>query len=139
MLQHPGEIGNLQRDSNRLEEARVAFHKALQIQEKVLKAHPTNPQFRGGVAATCTNLGNLELLTNHLPEALEYLQKACQLRKELAAANPTVVEFQHLLAGCYNNIGLWHFPCRVSGSPSDFTLTFHARPAKMEFTAGANQ
>jgi tetratricopeptide (TPR) repeat protein len=82
-------LGNLDRDQGRVEEARKAFEafeEALQINRELAQKKPEN--YLSGVATTLNNLGVLHNEQNRMEEARKAFEEALKLRSELAQKSP---------------------------------------------------
>jgi hypothetical protein len=79
-------LGNLDRDQDRGEEARKAFEEALQINRELAQKNPET--YRPDLATTLNNLGVLHNEQNRMEEAREAFDEALQIRRELTQKDP---------------------------------------------------
>jgi Tfp pilus assembly protein PilF len=97
-------LGLLQRDQNRMEEAGQAFAEALKTYRKLAETHPDT--YLPDVAMMLDNLGNLQSDQNRMEEASKAYAEALTIRRKLAENNPGA--YLPDLATTLNNLGNLH-------------------------------
>ncbi len=100
-------LGNLLRETGRLDEARSSYEEARSLLEGLTRAHPDNTQSQSALAHCLNNIGNLLAAAGKPQEALELHQAARAIRQKLVDANPSDPTFQTELAMSLGNIGGW--------------------------------
>jgi tetratricopeptide (TPR) repeat protein len=95
-------LGNLDSDQGRMQEARQEFGEALQIRRELAQKNPET--YRPAVAATLNNLGNLDSGQGRMQEARQEYAEALQTSRELAQKNPET--YRPDVAGTLNNLGV---------------------------------
>jgi len=95
-------LGLLDRDQKRMEEARQEYEKALQIRRELAQKNPET--FLPEIAATLNDMGNLDIHQHRLIESRKECEEALKIRRELAQKNPDT----HLpdLADTLQNLGV---------------------------------
>ena len=79
-------LGNLDRDQNRMEEARKEFEEALQIRRELAQKNPET--YLPDVAMTLNNLGVVNGDQNRMEEARKAYEEALKTYRELAHEEP---------------------------------------------------
>jgi tetratricopeptide (TPR) repeat protein len=79
-------LGLLDRDENRMDEARKAFDEALKIRRELAQKNPDT--YLPAVARTLTNLGLLDRDQNRMDEARRAFEEALGIYQRFAARDP---------------------------------------------------
>jgi tetratricopeptide (TPR) repeat protein len=95
-------LGNLDRDQGRMDEARREFAEALQTYRELAQKNPET--YRPGVAGTLNDLGTLDSVQGRMEEARKEYAEALQIRRELAQKNPET--YRPDVARSLNNQGV---------------------------------
>ena len=95
-------LGILDSDQNRMEEARKEFAEALQIRRELAQKNPET--YRPDVAMTLNNLGILDRDQGRMEEARKEFEEALQIYRELAQKNPET--YRPDVAKTLNNLGV---------------------------------
>jgi tetratricopeptide (TPR) repeat protein len=89
------------------------YRQALEIQDRLVKAHPESVDYRLDEATTLNAIGNLLSDDNHrIPEALQALASAKRILRELSLANPAATRIQLRLAATLDDIA---WACEETG------------------------
>jgi Tfp pilus assembly protein PilF len=95
-------LGDLDRDRNRMDDARQAFEEALKIRREL--ARKSSGAYLADVAATLNNLGILDRDQNRMDDARRAFEEALDIRSELARQNPET--YLPDVAMTLNNLGI---------------------------------
>jgi tetratricopeptide (TPR) repeat protein len=94
-------IGNLLRDTGRLDEALKAYNEALSVFERLASNHPGVPAYQSGLAATLNQIALLDMGRRAWPEARERLRLAVAHQRAALAAQPQNANYIHWLKRHY--------------------------------------
>jgi tetratricopeptide (TPR) repeat protein len=95
---------NLDRDQNRMDEARQAYDEALTIRRRLALQNPET--YLADLAMTLNHLGVLDSGQNRMDEARQALEEALTIHRRLAEESPET--YSPNLAGTLNNLGNLH-------------------------------
>jgi len=95
-------LGILEAEQNRPDEARKAFDEALKTYRDLAQRNPET--YLPRVAASLDNLGRLEYFQNHMDEARKAFEDSLKIRRDLARRNPET--YLPYLAASLNNLGI---------------------------------
>ena len=84
---------------------RAGFERARDIQEAVVREHPSVVSFRESLALTYGNLGNVQRNAGQLDQSQASFERVYRIQQDLVAENPDVLRFRHDLALTEINIG----------------------------------
>jgi len=87
------------------ETAMVAYHKSIDIREKLIAKEPDRLAYQTRLAASYHNVGSFYDQKGEFDEALNFFQKATESWSRLAALDPKNLQFQRNLAASHNNVG----------------------------------
>ena len=87
-------------------EAIASYHKAIEIQLRMVESNRANRLYQGNLARTYSNLGSLEARTQNWNQAEVCFHDAIALQEHLVQASPLSVSYQRDLAISYNNLGM---------------------------------
>src|SRR5439155_27334466 len=92
-------FGALYREMGHREKARAAVQRAIALQEKLVREHPTNAEYRQHLALSHTNLGGLYQEMGRRAQAEAALRRAVGIQEKLAGDRPADVKSRQRLAG----------------------------------------
>jgi tetratricopeptide (TPR) repeat protein len=95
-------LGILESDQNRMDDARTAYDEALKIYRKLAQANPDT--YLPDVATTLNNLGRLHSAQNRMDDARTAYDEALKIWRRLAQANPDT--YLPDVAMTLNNLGI---------------------------------
>src|SRR3954468_1705701 len=98
-------FASLQAESN-TSRAGDAYKKAIDIQQKLVKADPVNRIYQADLARTYSNLGYLSTRAKDWKNAESCYSDAIAIQEQLVKASPLVGTYQRDLAISYNNLGM---------------------------------
>jgi tetratricopeptide (TPR) repeat protein/predicted Ser/Thr protein kinase len=97
-------IGTLQRDLGKPDEALKSYGLALAIQAKLVQDYPDVNAGQSALAGTLSSMGTLQAMTGNLAEAKKSFESALAIWQKLADAEPSVTEFLNGLATTHMDI-----------------------------------
>jgi serine/threonine-protein kinase len=98
-------LGTLYLGQRRLEECEKLYGRALELRERLLKAHPGEDAYRNSVVMIHGNLSNLYASTGREAEAEKHLVAAIEIGEALVQAHSDDPEYQKNLSALLNNLG----------------------------------
>ncbi len=97
-------VGVLQGNTGRPEEASRSFGKAMPIWRRIAQGSPDDVEAQNNLGGIYLNIGGLQADTGKSAEALTSLESALSIWRKLADAHPTVTDFQNSLAVAHMSI-----------------------------------
>jgi lipoprotein NlpI len=80
------EIGDLERNTDNIADARKAYEETLDIRRGLIARDPTNPELQGDLAASLRRVGSMLLLANKYDEALADYDASIKLKPDYSPA-----------------------------------------------------
>jgi RNA polymerase sigma factor (sigma-70 family) len=99
------QLGDLDGERGKLNQAEVSYRQALDLQEKLVRDFPTVRAYRSDLAGTLGRLGNLQRLSRRVLEAERTLRKALAIQEKLVAEAPDDREQRRELGANYRALG----------------------------------
>ena len=109
----------LEKESDRLPEARRSYEKAVTITEALSKADPSDAGARGDLSEDIMKLSEVSLRLGDRADALNGYRRALAIREELVNANPDSAEERTQLARIYESLGAYCLSLAASGGRRD--------------------
>jgi serine/threonine-protein kinase len=99
------ELGRLHVDSGRRDEAVMAYERARDFWEELVREYPRAVTYRMGLGGACTSLGELYRQSGHLEEAVKAWERTRDFWEGLVRARPGEVTYRDALGGAYASLG----------------------------------
>ena len=96
--------GLLSAQTGRIDEAQVAFGRAIELQRDLVRRNPDRSEFLGSLAISLDNQSRLESRSDPLA-AIDDCRRAIDLQKRLVQSNPEERKYRYDLALSYHNLG----------------------------------
>jgi len=87
-------------------EAEAAYHRALDIYQRLVDENPEVTAIDQHLAATLMNLATLYSGVGRMEDSEAMFKRAIELEDRLASEYPEVIEYQSAVATSYNNLGI---------------------------------
>ncbi|MCP4176044.1 MAG: serine/threonine protein kinase, partial [Fuerstiella sp.] len=100
-------IGRIEKELGRPEDAALAYHQALTIQQHLARGRTTIPR-REALSSTWNAIGSLHIAQGRWEEAADALLRALELREALVLESPSNAEFERLHSNTIMNLGAVH-------------------------------
>jgi tetratricopeptide (TPR) repeat protein len=98
-------LGNLYKESGRLEKAEEALRDGLKTRAALAKQHPNVSRYQADLAISHLSVGNLFMETDRPQDAKKAYSEALEIQEILADQHPTVTEFAVGLGTTQVNLG----------------------------------
>jgi tetratricopeptide (TPR) repeat protein len=89
-------LGLLYRRTNRIDQAEKTYQRAIELQERLTREQPEQPEHQDQLANTYNSLGALYRLTDRPEEAYQVWSRALALREQLVKSFSQALAFQGL-------------------------------------------
>ena len=100
------DLGNLRRDTGRLEEAEPYYRRALAIHEELAPRHPTRPQILLQLGWDSWELGRFLMRAHRYEEIEPFSIRAASLFEGLGNDYPEVVSYRNFLAQALSDVAI---------------------------------
>ena len=99
-------IGLITEEIDSPAEALASFHRAEEIQKRLLRGNPSNTAYLTALGDTLNAMGRCMQRENEIEQAAGFYSRAVRIRERLVQLNPTDAESQRKLANIHMNRGL---------------------------------
>jgi serine/threonine-protein kinase len=101
-------LGAIQADTGSLAEAVASYSEAIQVFERLHRAHPDRPGYLRRLAAIHSDRALLQQRLRRFDDSRKGLDEGLALSEKLVRTHPGVAEYEDTLATCLNNRGSLH-------------------------------
>jgi tetratricopeptide (TPR) repeat protein len=97
------DLGVLNFQRRRVQQAQEAFDEVLPLWERLAREHPDDPENRKKIAQTCHNLCILHRVADRPQQAAEFSRRALDTQEALVRDYPKVPDYQYVLGGIWQS------------------------------------